>query len=122
MRVTTIKAMLRYSQDTGKGSWKSLEVGAEAELAPNEDWHTAQYGLYRQLGEQMRVLWVNGKGQNSPESHPPPASTPSAPQHPEHWCTEHNTEFRKYSRDGRTWYAHRAGNQWCKERQKAVRV
>ena len=83
MRVTTIKATLRYSQDTGEGSWKSLEVGAEAELAPNEDWHTAQHGLYRQLGEQMRVLWANGngKGQNSPESHAQPVSTPSTP-HP----------------------------------------
>ena len=122
MRVTTIKAMLRYSQDTGKGSWKSLEAGAEAELAPNEDWQAAQQELYRQLGEQMRVLWANGKGQNSPESHTPPVSTPSTPQHPEHWCAEHNTEFRKYSRDGRAWYSHRTGDRWCKERQKAVGV
>ena len=58
MRVTTINATIRYSQDTGKGSWKSLELGAEADLAPNEDWHTAQQELYRQLGERMRVLWA----------------------------------------------------------------
>jgi hypothetical protein len=42
MKVTTVTATLRFSQDSGKGAWKSLELGAEAQVAPNEEWAEAQ--------------------------------------------------------------------------------
>jgi hypothetical protein len=116
MRIATVSASVRFSKALGDGQHKTVELGCEATLTAQESWPEAQATLYHELGQQMKTLWANGKGQNSLESHTPPVSTPSAPQHPEHWCAEHNTEFRKYSRDGRTWYSHRAGNQWCKEK------
>jgi hypothetical protein len=108
MRVTTINATIRYSQDTGKGSWKSLELGAEADLGPNEDWHTGQQELYRQLGARMRVLWANGTGKTDHQETPPSKR--------EHWCETHQTEFKKFTKDGRVWYSHQAHDgKWCKK-------
>jgi hypothetical protein len=45
MQMKLIKATVRYSQDTGKGAWKSLELGAEADIAPNENWEDGQIAL-----------------------------------------------------------------------------
>ena len=33
MKVTTISANIRYSQDTGHGAWKVVELGAEAQAS-----------------------------------------------------------------------------------------
>ena len=44
MEVDRVKATLRYSAEA-RGAWRSLEIGAEATVAPNEDWHTAQASL-----------------------------------------------------------------------------
>ena len=33
MEVNKISATVRYSQDTGKGSWKVVELGAEATIS-----------------------------------------------------------------------------------------
>jgi hypothetical protein len=40
MNVTTIRANIRYSAEA-KGAWRTIEVGAEATVAPDEDWQTA---------------------------------------------------------------------------------
>jgi hypothetical protein len=128
MKVDQVTATVRYSQDSGKGAWKSLEIGAEATIAPNEDWHTAQERLYSELGQQIKALWANGNGsgtaQNGPEKPPstplragsqPATSQPESPE-PDHFCRQHQTPFRRYEKDGRVWYSHKAGNNtWCKE-------
>ncbi len=36
MEVNKISANIRYSQDTGKGAWKVIELGAEATISDRE--------------------------------------------------------------------------------------
>ena len=60
MEVSKISANIRYSQDTGKGAWKVIELGAEATISDREHWKQAQSELYYQLGDQLRQLWSNG--------------------------------------------------------------
>ena len=60
MKVEKVSATIRYSQDTGKGAWKVIELGAEATISDREFWKQAQSELYYQLGDQLRQLWHNG--------------------------------------------------------------
>ncbi len=101
MKVTTVSASVRYSRALQSGEYKTIELSAEAALDPNEMLTEAQATLYQDLGQQLRTLWTvkaNGSGQS------------------EHHCQEHQTEFKKYEKEGRVWYAHRAGEKWCKEK------
>jgi hypothetical protein len=82
MNVTNVSANIRYSAEA-KGAWRTIELGAEADVTPNEDWHIAQEQLYHQLGQQMKTLWASsgsssGKPQNGPEK-----PIQSAPRQPE---------------------------------------
>ena len=83
MNVTTISATIRYSQDTGHGAWKVVELSAEASIGDREHWKQAQSELYYQLGDQLRTLWANGNtngaavnGQNGAESQIPGPAEP----------------------------------------------
>jgi hypothetical protein len=86
MNVTTVSANIKYSAEA-KGAWRTIELGAEAAVAPNEDWHIAQEQLYHRLGQQMKSLWNNGSGSgkalSGSESHvqptPPTSSPPLSP-------------------------------------------
>ena len=88
MKVTTVSANIRYSQDTGHGAWKVVELGAEATVGQRENWTEAQAALYRQLGCQLKTLWanVNGKApicaKDAPESHGEP---PQAVERSDMW-------------------------------------
>jgi hypothetical protein len=56
MNVRIVSANIRYSAEA-KGARRTIELGAEAAVAPHEDWHIAQEQLYQQLGQQMKSLW-----------------------------------------------------------------
>ena len=125
MQITTVSANIRYSQDTGKGAWKVIELGAEGSVEAKESWQQAQTYLYGQLGRQLRVLWANGSS-NGPSTAPnahggaEKAVQPRAEPEPtqstrKHWCEEHQAEFRRREKDGVTWYSHRQGKDWCNE-------
>jgi hypothetical protein len=121
MNVHIVSANIRYSAEA-KGAWRTIELGAEAAVAPNEDWHIAQEQLYHRLGQQMKSLWNNGSGSgkalSGSESHvqpTPPTSSLFFTQLPEHCCPTHQTSFKRYEKNGQTWYSHRQGNDWCKE-------
>ena len=58
MQVDKVTATVKYTQDTGKGAWKSVELGAEATVAPGDAWRVAQANLYRDLGCQLKTLWA----------------------------------------------------------------
>lgn len=104
MKVTTVSASVRYSKPMGDGSYKTVELGAEATLTAEETWTKAQASLYQELGQQLKALWIaNSNGS---------ANVGTS----EHSCQEHGTAFRKYEKDGRVWYAHKHGQEWCKER------
>ncbi len=42
MKVEKVSATIRYSQDTGKGAWKVIEIGAEGSVDTRENWQAAQ--------------------------------------------------------------------------------
>ena len=87
MKIDRVSATIRYSKDSGKGAWKSVELSAEATLNTNEDWHIAQGQLYAQLGDQLKAMWPTGNGSNGHQGDIEP------PSPPEHWCEVHRTEL-----------------------------
>ena len=125
MIVTTISANIRYSQDTGKGAWKVIELGAEATISDREHWKQAQSELYYQLTDQLRQLWNNGNGAalngsggaEAAIQQPTASETPQTPQ--EHWCQPHDAAFtQRNSKDGSSWWSHKAPDgSWCREPQ-----
>ena len=119
MIVTTISATIRYSQDTGHGAWKVVELGAEASVSDREHWKMAQSELYHQLSHQLRQLWHNGNGAaiNGTETViEPPAEPEPTPTPREHWCEEHQAAFTQRSGHGETWWSHKASDgSWCRE-------
>ena len=61
MEVNKIAAHIRFSKDIG-GSWKSVELSAEASVSDREHWKQSQSQLYFQLTDQLRQLWNNANG------------------------------------------------------------
>ena len=128
MEVSKISATIRYSQDTGKGAWKVIELGAEATVSDREHWKQAQSELYYQIADQLRTLWFNGSNNsngaalNGAESHvePPTASEPTQTPRP-HWCQPHDLEWKRRTKNGTVWYSHRQGKGWCNEPEPAER-
>jgi hypothetical protein len=124
MKVTTVSANIRYSQDTGKGAWKAVEIGAEATVDQRERWDTALASLYADLGQQLKALWANGNGRKAQEAPEKPTDAPSEPEPtqaspppPEHYCQEHQTPFKQYSRGDSIWYSHKTKDgKWCREK------
>jgi hypothetical protein len=114
MKVDRVTATLRFSAEF-KGAWQSVELGAEAAIAPDEEWGQEQEQLYHQLGERLKLIWASGdKGQPAALSAP---KTPveAAPAR-EHWCREHNVAFQRYEKSGHVWWTHRSEDGWCRER------
>jgi len=113
MKIEKVSATIRYSQDTGKGAWKVIELGAEASIGQKDNWKQAQTELYYQLGDQLRALWANassngaGAAVNAPggaKSHgDEPAASEPAQTPRQHWCEQHQTEFKRRSKDGTVW-------------------
>jgi hypothetical protein len=113
MKVERVNAKVRYSREEN-GAWKSLELGAEASIGPEDDWQISQALLYVQLAEQLKSLWsANGHKPTENGSH----GTEKAVETPvrEHWCPVHQVEFRRFEKDGRAWYSHKQGDGWCRE-------
>jgi hypothetical protein len=130
MEVSKISATLRHSKEIG-GSWKSLEISAEASVDPGEDWQVAQATLYAQLARQFKTLWSqNGTtphAQDVSESHQIDAQAPvpdnhtpipaeGAAQTPDHYCQEHNQAFKAKEGKYGTFFSHKAPDgSWCNE-------
>ncbi len=104
MKVTQVSAAVRYSKQLDDGSHKTIELSAEAMLTTQENWLTAQSQLYTELGQQLKGLWTTKNGNDS------------VTEKAEHYCTEHGAPFQQYTKGDQTWYAHKDGAQWCRER------
>ncbi len=122
MEVSKIAAHIRFSKDIG-GSWKSLELAAEAEVTIMDDWTVCQAELYSQLSQQLRQLW-HGTALNSQNGAESPVEPPAEPApvsgsetRSEHWCEEHRAAFtQKNGKDGSSWWSHKAPDgSWCRE-------
>ena len=121
MKVDRVKATVRYSQDTGKGAWRALELGAEASLDPGETLEQGQTKLYEALRLQFKAFWNGGSnGHLEPDAQLTLPASPVAEQEQEpeeHWCEEHQEKFWRRDKEGRVWYSHSLGNgQYCHER------
>ena len=110
MKVDRVSASVRFSQDTGKGSWKVIEVGAEGTVDDQEGWQRAQSELYTKLSTQLKEQWASGCKGAITEHSPSLASQ-------QHWCQEHGTAFnKKTGQNGSEWYSHKAPDgSWCRE-------
>ena len=104
MKVERVTATIKYSQDTRKGAWKAVELGAEVTVDAKDSWQDAQHKLYGELRQQLHTLWANGKtAQNDSQSHveaarvPEPTATP--PELPAHHCEERQTPDRGWCRE-----------------------
>ena len=126
MKVEKVSATIRYSQDTGKGAWKVIEIGAEGSVDTRENWQAAQAYLYAELGKQMRQLWHNGNGaalngnvgaESPVEPLPEPAPVSGSATRSEHWCATHEMAYtQKNGKGGETWWSHKAPDgSWCRE-------
>lgn len=113
MKVTEVTVVAKYSLDTGHG-WKSIEVGATGTLtASTETLESVQEELYKRLTKQLKTLWNNGNGRA--EAQEQPKTETSAPK-PSHWCEAHQTEYKRFEKDNKVWYSHKAPDgKWCKE-------
>lgn len=76
-----------------------------------EDRETAQADLYHQLGQQLNRFLSSGNGKAEPRD---PSVEEPAPAK-EHWCNEHQTEFKRQPKANAVWYSHRTENGWCNE-------
>ena len=121
MKVDRITAQIRFNQDSGKGAWKSVEIGAEATVDERERWATALSQLYTELGRELKALWANGNGKPPESPQDGAESTVAAPQPAiqpngsNHHCQQHGVPFREYSRGNSRWWAHKDGAKWCRE-------
>jgi hypothetical protein len=118
MNVNNISVHIRYSKPLADGSYKTVELGAEGTLNPDEDYHDAQVALYHELGSTMKYVFSgNGAGKPQNDREKPVETAPSQPEPQEldHFCRKHQTPFKKYTKDGRSWWSHRVGSAWCRE-------
>jgi hypothetical protein len=126
MEVQTITVHVRYSKPMTDGAVKTVELGAEASLSPDEDYHEAQVALYHELGETMKYVFSSngagnptstgsGQAQNSPEklvetpTRKGASKTHSRPDRPQHWCEEHACDYVRYEKNGKVWWSHKVG-------------
>ena len=126
MKVERITAQVRYSQDTGHGAWKAVEIGAEATVDARERWSEALAHLYADLGPELKSLWANGNGQKATEASQDTAESTVAASQPaersngqqeplEHFCQQHGVAFKRFTRGNSVWHSHRVGSQWHRE-------
>ena len=129
MKVEKVSATIRYSQDTGHGAWKVIELGAEATVSDREHWKQAQSELYYQIANQLRSLWSGNNGtaaalnsQNGAENQVEPPAASEPPQTPRpHWCQPHDMDWKRRTKNGTVWYSHRQGKGWCNKPEPAER-
>ena len=60
MQVNKIILALRYSKELPTGSWKSLDIGAEAVPSEDRAWQEQQRELYAELSQQLKALFSGG--------------------------------------------------------------
>ena len=114
MKITTISANVRYSQKLPNGGHFTAEVGAEGSVSPNEDWKQAQAFLYAELGQQLKALWASRK-----PTEPRKEGEATQPTQDNHHCPTHGVPYKRFEKNGNSWYAHQHRDQWCNENRQA---
>lgn len=116
MQVTTVSANVRFSKALGDGTHKTVELGAEAAVSNDDTLQEAQARLYEALGQQIKALWSNGNGK-AQELPAKAGSAPTPAEKPEHYCRAHSVPFKRYEKEGKSWYTHKGPDgKWCREK------
>lgn len=103
---------------------KSLSLGAEAAVSPNETFEGAAKELYHEIASELRLLWnlpsedraIKAQamvGDEEVEEPPTPPSEPEKATDPS-WCPIHNVKMKRREKGSQAWYSHKAGDAWCK--------
>ena len=123
LEVTSVSASVRFSGTVGPSRFKTVELSAEATVQGDEDWRDAQSELYSQLGKQVKYLWLQGQkalegAENAVEDIPVSSLTEPPPTMQDHYCPDHQAEFKRYQRGANTWYSHKTDDGTrCRETQ-----
>ena len=112
MKVTTVSASVRFSKKMDDGAFKTVELSAEATLAPQEPWQQAQGNLYDQLGQQLKALWSARNGGEQRNGDQTTQDTTNG-----HFCSEHGVAFQRYEKGNQAWFSHKiVDGKWCREK------
>jgi hypothetical protein len=72
--------------------------------------------LLDRFGKFVKVLeddyHVSPKGKPNGNSNPEP--TPDIPENDPSWCKIHDEQMKQWEKEGRVWYSHKVGDDWCK--------
>ena len=125
MKITNISANIRFSKALDDGSYKTIQLGAEATVKSQESWREAQSKLYEQLGQNLKRLWASRNGKERLETSKdtvkdqiPLSGQSRASQ--EHFCVEHGVGFQRYEKNGNVWFSHKTQDgSWCREKRKS---
>jgi len=117
MKVMTVNANIRYTQDTRRDASKVVEIRAKASVDEMECRSEALAHLYSDLGRELKTLWAaNGNVHKATEAaHDSAESTIAAPRPMEqlstndsnHYRQQQDVPFREYSRGDSRWYGRR---------------
>jgi hypothetical protein len=107
MQVTEVQALVKYATEV-RGSWVTIELGSTASLtSSDETLESVSDELYARLTKQLKVLWANNKAGAGENKRDTQAETQSPNPN---WCSEHQVEFRKFSKDGNSWFSHKTAD------------
>jgi hypothetical protein len=107
MRVTEVQALVKYATEM-QGSWVTIELGSTASLTTNDETlESVSDELYQRLTKQLKVLWASNKAGGDETQRGTQAETQNLNPH---WCTQHQVEFRKFSKDGNSWFSHKTAD------------
>ncbi len=115
MKVDRISASVRKSMEIPNGGgWRTVELGAEASLAPDDDWEECHGMLFVALSEEMAEKLPTPKkatvtAPDDPFDELEPAEAPKG----EEWCQAHNVKMTQKENATGAWYSHKVGNDWC---------
>ncbi len=112
MQVVMVSVSIRESKGNGEG-WKGLELGAQAQVFPGEDWREAQASLYEALKGQLETLGTNGQDANAQEPNGQARNQDSANETGPLCPTHHKAKSGKY---GLYCPTRLADGSWCRWR------
>ena len=124
MKVKTVSVNIRFSKALEDKNYKTIELGAEATLDSNDNWQEAQSNLYQELGQQLKNLWIaktdgetrinNRSTQSTNDENTRSKTAPTVSDR--HMCSEHNVDYKRFEKNGKSWYAHKSKDGWCNEK------
>lgn len=142
MNIKLVKVAVKFSKEIGYNCWKTVELGAEADVDPEEDSWEAQRSLTLDLWAELDAGWDKGPSpsqpsqaqpseeqspfdgaEGAPEADKAPKPTPKSsgrpappPEAQQRHCVEHKVDFSRKVKGQDVWWSHKlADGSWCNE-------